>query len=158
MTGDPFCVTAFDPGLGGAIAFYYPEHDRILVEDMPVADSNVDSASVAALVRQFAPNFAVVEIAGSRPKQGIASAFKGGVGYGKIIGVLAALGIATHLVSPTVWKRACQLDSDKERSRGRALQYWPSRAELFRLKRSHGRAEACLLARYGAEKFRGAGP
>jgi crossover junction endodeoxyribonuclease RuvC len=156
MIGE-LCVVAFDPGLGGAIAFYYPGCDRIAVEDMPIADGNVDSAGIAVLVRQFDPNFGVVEIASSRPKQGIASAFKGGVGYGKILGVLATLGIATHPVSASQWKRALNLDSDKERSRARAIQYWPGRSELFRLKRSHGRAEACLLARFGAEKFRGGG-
>jgi hypothetical protein len=152
------CIVAYDPGLGGAVAVYYPAHDRILVEDMPVVAGSVDSAAVAALIRQYKPNFAIVEIASSRPGQGVSSAFKFGCGYGVLLGALAAMNVPTHLVAPSKWKRHFALDSDKERSRALALRYWPGRSDLFGRKRDHGRSEAALLARYGAEKISGGGP
>lgn len=53
-------------------------------------------------------------------------------------------------VRPTVWKRALGLGKDKEASRLKAMQLFPS-ADLRR-KKDQGRAEALLLAVYG---FRG---
>jgi hypothetical protein len=38
----------------------------------------------------------------------------------------------------------------KERSRQMALQRWPDQAKLLGRKRDHGRAEAMLIAAYGA--------
>jgi crossover junction endodeoxyribonuclease RuvC len=72
-------------------------------------------------------------------------------------GVIAAAGIPLHLVSPAKWKRAYGLDADKEKSRALALRLWPARADLFGRKRDHGRAEAALIARYGAERIISAG-
>jgi hypothetical protein len=157
MTGE-LCIAAFDPGLGGAITFYFSHFDKLHVLDMPVVAGDVDGAGVAALVRQYEPNLAIVEIAGARPKQGISSAFRFGCGYGQILGVLAAMNVPTHLVAASRWKRALGLDSDKEKSRALALRMWPGRSDLFGLKKHHGRAESALLARYGAEKISGGGP
>jgi crossover junction endodeoxyribonuclease RuvC len=150
----PGCILmAVDPGLGGALAFYFPDHDAIAVEDMPVADGNVDPAGLAALLDRWSPRLAAVERVASRPGQGVASSFKFGCGYGMVQGVIAACGIPLHLVSPSKWKKHFLLSSDKEEARARALRLWPARADLFRRKRDHGRAEAALLARYAAEKI-----
>jgi hypothetical protein len=72
----------------------------------------------------MAPTFAIVERVASMPKQGVSSTFKFGAPNGAIRGVLAALQIRTHLVSPAVWKKYFQLDSDKEKSRALALRTW----------------------------------
>ncbi len=125
--------------------------------DMPVVDGNVDAATLASDIRQFAPNFAIVEIASARPGQGVSSVFRFGCGYGQILGVLASGGVPTQLIAASKWKRHFNLDSDKEKSRAMALRLWPDRSDLFRRKRDHGRAEAALLARYAAEKISGGG-
>lgn len=77
--------------------------------------------------------------------------FRFGRAYGASLGVLAALRVPTHLVSATKWKRLFGLDADKEKSRPLALRLWPDRSDLFGRKRDHNRAEAALLARYGAD-------
>jgi crossover junction endodeoxyribonuclease RuvC len=51
-------------------------------------------------------------------------------------------------VRPVVWKKTFSLGKDKEASRLRAMQLFPG-ADL-RQKKNHGRAEALLLALYGA--------
>jgi hypothetical protein len=150
------CIAAFDPGLGGAVSFYFPHLDRLIAEDMPVVGGDIDGATLAARIRQMGPDLAIVEIASSRPGQGVSSSFKFGAGYGVILGVLAALNVPTHLVSASKWKRRFGLDSDKEKSRALALRLWPSRADLFGRKKDDGKAEAALLARYAAEKIPGA--
>lgn len=43
-----------------------------------------------------------------------------------------------------------RLDADKERARALAIRLWPA-SRHFERKRDHGRAEAALLARFGAE-------
>jgi crossover junction endodeoxyribonuclease RuvC len=146
------CILAIDPGLTGALAFYYPEHDVISAEDMPVAGRDIDAATLAARIAQMKPDLAIVELVASRPGQGVASAFKFGCGFGMVRGVIAASGVPLHLVTPAKWKRHFGLDADKERSRALALRLWPTRSDLFSRKRDHGRSEAALLARYCAER------
>ena len=70
---------------------------------------------------------------------------------------LGALKVPMILVTPQKWKRHFRLiGSDKEASRTMALRLFPACAEHFQRKKDHGRAEAALLARYGAETFGGA--
>ena len=149
----PACILGVDPGLSGAVAFYFPVQGVVSVEDMPVAAGDVDAATLAARIAQMRPDIAIVEQVASRPGQGVASVFKFGSGYGIVRGVIAAAGVPLHLVSPARWKRAYGLDADKEKSRALALRFWPTRADLFGRKRDHGRAEAALIARYGAERI-----
>jgi crossover junction endodeoxyribonuclease RuvC len=144
-----------DPGLTGAISFYFPAENAISVEDMPVVAGDIDGASLAARIAQMKPAVAVIELVGSMPGQGISSTFKFGLGFGILRGVIAACGVPMHLVSPAKWKRSYGLDADKEKARAMALRLWPSRADLFSRKRDHGRAEAALLARYYAERIGG---
>jgi len=147
----PFCVLGIDPGLTGAIAYYFPAHPNMIsVEDLPVVDHCLDAATLAQRIEQMRPDLAIIESVGSRPGEGVASVFKFGDTCGAIRGVVAALKIPVHRVHSTKWKRHFRLSSDKEESRSRALELWPASAHFSR-KRDHNRAEAALLARYGAE-------
>jgi len=151
MTEVP-CILGIDPGLKGAIAFYFASYDKITVEDMPVANGDVDAATLAERLRQMLPTVAIVEGVHSMPKQGVASSFKFGKGYGTVLGVIAALGVPTHIVAPTAWKKHFRLSSDKDASRALALRYWPDRSEMFKRAKDSDRAEAALIARFYAEK------
>jgi crossover junction endodeoxyribonuclease RuvC len=145
------CICGIDPGLSGAVAFFFPSAPgHVATEDMPVVAGEVDCATLAARILQMGPAFAVVERVASMPKQGVASTFKFGASYGAVRGVLAALQIRTHLVAPAVWKKHFRLDSDKEKSRALALRLFAASPEHFSRKKDHGRAEAALLAVYGA--------
>jgi crossover junction endodeoxyribonuclease RuvC len=145
------CIIGIDPGLSGGVAFYFPEApDRVLAEDMPVASGMVDCATLAARIRQMAPGLAIVERVASMPKQGVSSTSKFGTAYGAVFGVLAALEIRTSLVTPRVWKKHFRLDVDKEKGRALALRTFAKTPEHFGRKKDHGRAEAALLALYGA--------
>jgi hypothetical protein len=148
----PICILGVDPGsVSGAMAFYFPDHpDLITAEDLPTMDGELDAAQVADRIRQMKPDFALVEKVGSMPKQGIASAFNFGFGCGQLNGVIAALGIPVHYVTPGKWKKHFRLNAEKEKSRAAAIRLWPT-SDHFQRKKDHGRAEAALLARYGAE-------
>ncbi len=85
------------------------------------------------------------------PRQGIASAFQFGVGFGSVLSVLQALHISLEFVTPAVWKRAYGLSRDKHASLFKARLMFPT-AEL-NLAKHDGRAEALLIAEYGRRTF-----
>jgi crossover junction endodeoxyribonuclease RuvC len=93
---------------------------------------------------------AIVERVSAMPRQGIASAFTFGVGFGSILSVLQALHVPLELVTPAVWKRSFGLSSDKHASLHKARLLFPT-AELH-LAKHDGRAEALLLANYGLQR------
>lgn len=134
-------ILGIDPGAAGAIARIGGE---VAVWDMPAT-----AKDLVDLLVQFKPHetVAFVEQAQSMPGQGISSTFKYGVGFGTILGALAALGIPHRLVTPSTWKRQMGIDKDKGRARGLAQQLFPT-APLSRIK-DHGRAEALLIAEWG---------
>jgi hypothetical protein len=148
---DETCYLGVDPGLSGAVAFYFPAYpERIAAYDVPVADKEIDAGAFARIVDRFCPAAAVIERVSAMPKQGVSSTFRFGQAYGTIRGVIQALGLPSHLVTPASWKKHFKLPSDKEKARALAVRLWPS-SEHFERKMDHNRAEAALLARYGAE-------
>lgn len=145
------CMLGVDPGLSGALAFYSPDAPHLIaVYDMPVVNGEVDAAAVKRRLEQLRPTMAIIERVGAMPKQGLSSTFKFGVGYGKVQGVVAALGIRAEFVTPASWKRFYRLPADKEAARAKAIHLWPA-SDRFELKKHSGRAEAALIARYAAE-------
>jgi hypothetical protein len=146
------CVMGIDPGVSGAVAFYFADHPNgVIAEDVPIAGGQVDPVALTALIRNFAPTVAMVELVHSMPKQGVASAFNFGMAFGVVRGVIGALQIPLHLATPGKWKKHFRLTSDKEQSRELAIRLFPGSGFQFNRKKHHGRAEAALLARFGAE-------
>lgn len=98
----------------------------------------------------------VIERVSMRPDQDMRSGqeFVGSMYMAR--GVCAGLGWPCELVSPSVWKPAMKiavtLKNPKEPARLRALETWPDKAQMFKLKKHHNRAEAFLLAKYWADK------
>jgi crossover junction endodeoxyribonuclease RuvC len=144
-------VMGIDPGISGAVAFYFPMVNRIAVDDVPVAGGEINAHELARLMRIHQPSLAVIEKVSAMPGQGVTSMFNFGRSYGDVRGVVCALGVPLHLVTPQKWKKHFGLSSDKEASRLRAIRTFPAAAESFKLKKHDGRAEAALIALYGAE-------
>ena len=146
------CILGIDVGLTGAQAYFFPSAPgRVVAEDLPVVGGRVDVVTLADRIRQMAPTMAVVEAVHSMPKQGVSSTFNFGVTYGSIRGVLGALAIPTHFVSPSVWKKHFKLLRDKEEARALAIQRFPITGNHFARRKDHNRAEAALIALYGHE-------
>ena len=144
-------VLGIDPGKNGAFAIYDTGTTKIFAADAPKVIEKIDPVTFAAELAIWSPDRAVIERVHSMPKQGVASSFNFGLAYGVVLGIVAAMKVPTLHVAPTKWKKHFGLSSDKEQSRARALQLWPERAELFKRKKDDGRAEAALLAKYGAD-------
>lgn len=146
----PIC--GIDPGLSGAIAYYAPEHPGVIVaEDLPVVGSEIAGTILAKNLEIMKPSLVVIERAGTRPGQAAGATLRTGMNYGILVGVVAALRIPVSFVNPGVWKRRFALSKDKEESRSLVLQRWPEQAHIFKRKKDEGRAEAALIAVYGAD-------
>ena len=143
----PWCICGIDPGMSGAIAFFFPEQDRVAVYDMPSANNVVDGAQIARLMQAYRPQQAMIEAVHAMPKQGVSSTFKFGQSYGIVIGAVAASMVPLHLVTPQRWKKHFRLGADKDEGRGLAIRLWPA-CQHFSRKKDHGRAVAALLARF----------
>ena len=148
---DTLCIMGVDPGVSGAVAFYYPDYpQRIAVYDMPSIGKEVNCPELRALMMQYRPNLAVIESVHAMPKQGVSSSFNFGMSYGMVRGVIAACCVPQILVSPRKWKSFFSLTADKDVSRRLAILTWPE-SEYFNRKKDDGRAEAALLALYGSK-------
>lgn len=135
-----------DPGQKGALAFLNIHGGLEELEDMPVIGKEVNAHLLSRLIQGYGPvQTAIVEQAHSMPQQGVAGVFTYGVGYGKILGVLAALDVPiVHM--PSTWKTKMKLSQDKALSRQRATDRWPDWADSFKRSKDDGRAEAALMA------------
>ena len=156
-------IVGIDPGITGAVAAVTPSGALQWVVDMPIRDAGkrarkaneIDGASLARLLRVYVADIGEVwiEEVSAMPGQGVSSMFGLGDSRGCIRGVIEALGLSTQRVHPRAWKRSLGLDSDKDASRALAIRLYPGCEALAR-KKDHNRAEAILLARYGAQQAR----
>lgn len=126
-----------------------------VTHDMPVMEGSIggiDAHALAALFWKTPVSHAYIERAQAMPKQGVRSMFTYGVGFGILLGVLAALDIPWTPVGAAAWKRAMAVPAAKDGARARASQLLPTAAEQWRLKGKHGRAEAALIALWASDR------
>lgn len=151
-------ILGIDPGASGALAFFDMEQGKLTIVDMPVieierggkAKREISPHFVAAAIRDFKPNVAWIEKVGAMPGQGVSSMFQFGRGVGMIEGVLAGLSVPVNYVTPQAWQKAIGLRGGKDGARLRAVELFPAYASQFARKKDDGRADAALIAWYGA--------
>jgi crossover junction endodeoxyribonuclease RuvC len=84
------------------------------------------------------------------PGNGVASMFSFGHSAGVIQGVLGAFKIPVIMVTPQTWKkRAGLLGQNKDASRTKAIQMWPSWRDLDKKGAGQAYADAAFIALYG---------
>lgn len=152
-----------DPGLNGALAVLADDGSLERVCDLPVIRDRslawIDGNELQSIFLdeiQGRTARAVVERVSAMPKQGVASSFAFGVGFGSVLGVVQALHLPLELVTAAQWKRALGLSRDKRASLHKARLLFPT-ADLS-LAKHDGRAEALLLAHYAVTRARQAQP
>lgn len=149
-------VFGIDPGFSGAIAEYDTLTGQMSVDDMPVAPGAKGKQELAMraayelLATDGEPAIVWLERVGARPGQGVSSMFRFGQQLGALEMAAAAHRHTLRYVTPATWKKKFGLSADKDVARGMAMNLLPIQAELFKRKKDDGRAEACLIALYGA--------
>jgi len=149
-----------DPGLHGGIAALSPDGAVLGTWPMPVAGGEIHAAGLTDLLRSLRCldhhqdiGRVTLEKVGAMPKQGVASTFRFGTGWGMVRGVCAALAVPVSLVPATVWKKQVLLGltHDKPGAVQFCASRWPT-AELVlpgcRVPHD-GIADALCLAEYG---------
>ena len=150
-------ILGIDPGLSGALALYDHAAGKLDIHDCPLADDNGKKTmflpGIAMIIAEGRIGKCVIERAQAMPKQGVSGMFNYGRGYGCYLGILAALKVPYDRVTPQVWKKSLNVPSDKDATRARASELLPAHSQLWMRKKDHGRAEAALIAYYGATRL-----
>ncbi len=152
-------ILGIDPGASGGIAFFSMQRGLLSIFDMPTVEvkrggknkREVSAAMLNAIIGARDINAAFVEKVGAMPGQGVSSMFQFGRSVGMIEGVLSALEIPTNYVTPQSWQKAVGARGGKDASRARAAELFPAYAANFTRKKDDGRADAALIAWYGAQ-------
>ena len=91
----------------------------------------------------------VVEQVNAMPGQGVTSMFNFGQTFGAIKGICASLGLPIFFVRPSKWKKHFDLiNSQKDSSRTKAIEMYPSLSSELSRKKDVNKADAILIARY----------
>lgn len=151
-------IFGIDPGFRGAIAEYHANERRLFVYDMPTLPGPKGKAelcchSILDLLSGAHPagTAAWIEKVGARPGQGVSSMFRFGQQLGALEMAVAARGHEMRWVTPSKWKAHFGLGADKGAARKVAMERFPAVASQFARVKDDGRAEAALIALYGAE-------
>lgn len=156
-----------DPGLTGALATIYTAAEPVSyrVWDAPTGKTGKSTVLLpqemrtiliealrAATLSHDGRCHVYIERVHSMPKQGVASSFNFGMGYGIWIGLIQGLQIPMTFVTPNAWKKEMMagMPKEKDASRIRAQELFPD-ADLH-LKKHHGRSDALLIAEYGRSR------
>lgn len=151
-----------DPGLDGAIACV---GTTTAVRSVPTlfrkkakgVKREYNIAEIIEMLRDFTGTtyppedcLCAIEAVHAMPKQGVTSMFSMGYGLGIWHTALAALKVPFEPVTPQLWKKTMLngTGKDKEASRLKALQLFPTLSEQLKLKKDEGKAEALLIAEF----------
>lgn len=144
-------IVGIDPGITGAIA-QITDVTIPLVFDMPVLQleknkNKVSATGLAYMMRDLNPDVVCLERVHAMPKQGVASTFNFGMGYGIVQGVVLALNIPLVYINPNDWKTYFKLrGKDKDMARTLAQEMYPF---IDLSKKKHiGRADALLITKH----------
>ncbi len=144
-----------DPGMKGACGVVTEDGDFRAVFELPIirdmslawvnAKEFTDKLHQATAGDHVRAVF--IERVSAMPKQGVASTFQFGVGFGSLLSLTQSLGYPLALVTAAKWKNLMKVTSDKKTSLARGQMMFP-KAELTLVKHE-ARAEALLIAYYG---------
>ena len=153
-------ILGVDPGIHGGLAIVIANGDGMaqLVDAIDIsvtgvaAKERVDPIAIRVWAETHKPQYAIIERAQAMPRQGSSSGFKYGRATGAIEAVIACCRIPTTIIEPSARKKFHGLrGGEKESGRQRALQLFLAAHALLTRKKDHGRAEATLIALYGAK-------
>lgn len=144
-------LAGIDPGANGALAIL--DGTAVTILDVPKVGNDPDEAAWAREWNMFLPfvGHIWIEQVGAMPGQGVTSMFNFGDRFGFIKALAYSAGVPVSFVRPQAWKKAVGIPAKAEKgaSRLRASQLFPQHADLWKLVKHDGRAEALLIAYAG---------
>jgi ribosomal protein L35AE/L33A len=168
-------LIGIDPDMGGGLALVdLPDRKVLRLERMPLTEKKPPLNArrrvhpealwkVLVDMRSSGAEYVILEAPVVKPQigKGGKQVMQGGIdrthqNFGAIRALceLAFTGSRVMLATPSVWKKALGLTSDKELSRSMACQLYPGHEQLLRMTKNTGIAEALLLAEWGLGEFK----
>lgn len=153
-------ILAIDPGASGALCFFNTTDGVLDIVDMPTVEvkrgnkdkREISPAMLATEITRRQVDLVVLERVGAMPGQGVSSTYQFGRGVGMVEGVVSALRLPLQYVTPQRWQRDLNVRDGKDGNRQRAAELFPAYAHLFARKKDDGRADAALMAYWGATR------
>lgn len=158
-----------DPGNTGAVAIWDATSGTVVsVEDLPIIKVVIAKKERPRIVEDQLEEMFInlkdlydckmlcLEQPMGMPEQSAPRAFQFGVTYATIRTTARLCGLYVHDASPTVWKLQMQVSKDPAAICSKASRLYPNMVKQFYGVRGgfkHDRAEACILAEYGAKKI-----
>ena len=164
------CILGVDPGISGALALYDMRTHSVTTYDIPTVASqrlkgqakDIDGYALGMLIDTLKPLIkkCLIEQVGGIGKQSASKSFQFGLNTGIVHGMIYSNLIPIEFVTPQRWKahfnlRRAPTMSDsafKSMSRAKASALMPQHASHWALAKHDGRAEAALIALYGAQQ------
>lgn len=156
-------IVSIDPDLEGAICAMSMGGDVIALRRVPITEAReLDFLACLKIVSSMCegvpaaqPILGVIETPIGNPAQ--AAGFAGFANQQRRFGALrmALISECSRVVgaSPSGWKAAMRVTSDKATSLARAGELFPDNAGMFAIKRNHGLAEALLIAEWARTRY-----
>lgn len=146
-----------DPGKSGGIAVI--RFDKVVVTPMILSGKDIDVYEMTKWIKNetfmLKNTVACIEKVHAMPGQGVTSMFKFGFVTGVMHGILGALGIPIHLVTPQAWKKKILVgtNKDKDAAADYCRKVYP-KVSLLATERSRkphsGIADSLCIARYAS--------
>lgn len=145
-------IIGIDPGWRtGAVAIVGDNFAE--VHDLPTFEKGgVNAHALADLLNEEGATAIYIEQLAGIPRQSSSATFKTGDGYGAIKATAALSNIPVFFVSPAKWKQTMRVPKDKDEARRIAIERFPKLEPMLRRKKDEHRAEALLIALYGAKQ------
>ena len=151
-------ILGIDPGLEGALALLCD--GQLSVFDIPtvVARGGTKRDVVWPEVARWIDaaghiDHAIIEKTSAGPKMSKPSAFAFGYTCGGLHGLVSGHFIPITRPTTLIWKKALSVPKAKDGARARAIELFPAFSNLFVRVKDHDRAEAALMALWGAREI-----
>ncbi len=150
-------ILGIDPGLSGAAALYTGEPDNPTggtIEAVRRDFKDLDDIADGIKALAAPAHYAVIELVGARPGQGVCSMFSFGKSTGTAFGALRLAGFGKELkpvveVAPLRWqnwvRKLVNWEGDFD-ARSICSMLFPGFLDFFKRKKDHGTADAVLMA------------
>ena len=153
-------IIGIDPGLSGSICFLIDGKILDVIEMPTMAEGKKNKRHVngsqvfneiTKRTKEYQKNQVrvVIEQVSAMPGQGVTSMFNFGQSFGVLKGVCTAMQLPMYFVRPAKWKKYFNLiNSEKDASRTRAIEIFPSFSSSLSKKKDSNKADAILIASF----------
>ena len=158
-------IIGIDPGISGSICFFQDGKiiDVVEMPTMTEGKKNKKQVNGSQIFNEISDRIrkldkkdirVIIEQVSAMPGQGVTSMFNFGQSFGILKGICSAMQLPMYFVRPAKWKKYFNLiNSEKDASRTRAIEIFPSFSAQLSKKKDNNKADAILIASFFYETY-----